>query len=677
MKFNIVAKPLNELLTGEITTVCGGIPFLGDGGSPTLASFSGAYSVAIDNPGNIFFANYDTYRIRRIDSATGLISTVVGSGNLGFSEDGTSAIAAAIGAVDAIAIDASGNLLFADNNQIRRVDAVTGKIETIIGSGEYGSSGDGGPAIAAALNGPTTLAVDRQGTVYFTDFNRTIRSVNANSNIIETFAGNGGESVTGDGGLAIRAGLGSVDGLWVDGGGNVFVAGSHRVRRVDSATRHIDTIVGSGSAGSSGDNGPARFAAIDGPSGLATDSSGNLYVVDSTANVVRRIDSETGIITTIAGTGQCGRGAEGIPATQFGLCIPGPIAITSVGDILLADEGSFLRSVSGVDGTIRTIAGRSSTLDVGDGDSANVADVSAYSIAIDADDNLYLGDGMNWRVRRLDPSRTSISSVVGIGEEGDSGDGGPALQARITHPIALAFGPDGDLYIADSRSSVVRRLDLNSGIITRVAGTGLSGSDGDGGPALSASFILIRGLAVNGSGDVFVSDTSSSTVREVEASTGTIRPYAGTGTIGHSGDGGPAIHATLSRPAGLAIDPLGNLLIADRGTGVRTVIAATGIIETVSNLSAYDVAFDGAGNLFVATTTSIFRLDATTGVTTLVAGDGSSSSYSGDGGPARQAGFTLIFKIAIDHKGDVYVADDFSGLRVVKGVAVPLASQKR
>ena len=310
--------------TGVITTVAGkeSSGFSGDGGPATAAELYLPAGVTFGAAGDLFIADQQNNRIRRVDATAGIITTVAGNGSAGFSGDGGLATAAQLNAPSGVAFDAAQNLFIADrfNSRIRRVDAATGTITTVAGDGTFGFGGDGGPATAAQLNYPYSVGVDAAGNVLIPDTtNERLRRIDARTGIITTIAGNGTPSFSGDGGPATTAQIGFVPGVAVDPAGNLFITdhNAQRIRRVDAATGIITTVAGNGTAGFGGDDGPATAAQLTDPSGIALDASGNLFIADRLR--VRRVEASTGVITTIAGNGNCCFSGDGGPATAAGL----------------------------------------------------------------------------------------------------------------------------------------------------------------------------------------------------------------------------------------------------------------------------------------------------------------------------------------------------------------------
>ena len=533
---------------GDIATVAGG--FIGEGVSATSARLRYPLSVAVDSTGNLFIANGRDNNVRRVDGVTGVITTAAGDGTSGFSGDGGLATGASLFAPRGLAADASGHLFIADafNDRIRRVAADTEIITTVAGDGATGFSGDGGPATSASLNRPNAVAIDASGNLFIADgSNYRVRRVDAATGIITTVAGDGTLGGSGDGGPATSASFNYANGVAVDGSGNLFIAESHRIRRVDGATGIITTVVGGAASGFSGDGGPATSASLNFPSGLAVDGSGNLYISDSFNYRVRRVDAATGVITTVAGDGIRGFSGDGGPATSASLNVPWGVAVDTSGNVYIADRDNHrVRRVDAATGVITTVAGGF----VGDGGPATSSSLnSPAGIALDASGNLYIADSAHHRVRLVDGATGTITTVAGTTSTGFSGDGGPATTANLNSPQGVAVDGSGNLYISDTFNHRVRRVDAATGVITTVAGDGASGFSGDGGTATSASLKFPRGLAVDAAGNLLIADENHR-VRRVDASSGIITTAAGNGTSGFSDDGGPATSASLNLPRG-------------------------------------------------------------------------------------------------------------------------------
>ena len=654
------------------TTVGGNV---GDGGAATAAKFFEPHGMALDSAGNLYIADRNNQRIRKV-SATGVVTTVAGTGTLGAGGDGGPATAAQLNRPEDVAVDSSGNLYIADtfNYRIRKVDS-SGNISTVAGTGTSGFSGDGAAATAAKLNRPRGVALDAAGNLHIIDtYNSRIRKVNASGNI-STVAGGG--LTLGDGGLATAAKLNWPQDAALDGAGNLYIAdrGNRRIRKVDVSTRNISTVAGSGTSGYGGDGGPATATAakLNQPFSVAVDSSGNLYIADRLNQRIRKV-SATGTITTVAGTGTAGYGGDGGAAAMAQLNDPRGVAVDGAGNVYIADTFNHLiRKVSAA-GTIAAAAG---TDNVGDGGAAAAAYLRwPFDTAVDGAGNLYIADGYNHRIRKVDAAGT-ITTVAGTGTAGYGGDAGPATAAQLKSPYGVAVDSSGNLYIADTSNNRIRKVDA-AGTITTVAGTGGGGFGGDGGEATMARISFPNRVALDGAGNLYIADTYNNRIRKVDAA-GMITTVAGRGGAGSTGDAGPAIAAQLNQPRGVAVDGAGNLYIADRSNHrIRKVDASTRDISTVAGTGVvgygqdgveatagqlgypYDVEVDSAGNLYIAdTATHRVRKVDTAGIITTLAGTGT-RGYSGDCAAPAAAQIDFPVGVAVDGAGNVYITDTYN-----------------
>jgi sugar lactone lactonase YvrE len=325
-----------------------------------------------------------------------------------------------------------------------------------------------------------------------------------------------------------------------------------------SAAGIIATVAGNGSFGYSGDGGPATSAQLAYPYGVALDASGNLYIADYLNSRIRKVSAE-GIITTVAGNGSAGYSGDGGPATSAQLGLPSGVAVDASGNLYVADNlNNRIRKVSAA-GIITTVAGNGSIGYSGDSGPATSAQLSTPTgVAVDASGNLYIADTNNYRIRKISAAGI-ITTVAGNGTLGCSGDGGPAANAQLSRPDGVAVDASGNLYIADVVCNRVWKVSA-TGIIAIVAGGGTGGL-GDGGPATSAQLNQPAGVAVDASGNLYIVDTGNSRIRKVSA-TGLITTVAGNGSLGYSGDRGPAASAQLYYPDGVAVDASGNVYIA-------------------------------------------------------------------------------------------------------------------
>ena len=329
--------------------------------------------------------------------------------------------------------------------------------------------------------------------------------------------------------------------------------------------------------------------------------------------------------------------------------------------------------------TITTVTGDGQWLYTGDGGAATSSSVFLPGgIAVDASGNFYVADSGNNRIRRVDGTTGIITTVAGTGSPSSANDGAPGLEAGVSDPGALLLDGAGDLYIADSSNHAIRKLSLVTGRLTTVAGQlNQQGYSGDGGPATAATLNTPEGLAFDPAGNLFIADTKNHVIRKVDSETGLISTYAGT-QPGYAGDGGPAISARLNGPWGLASDVQGDLFIADLNNNRIRKVSPDGMITTVvgdgTNNYAVDgqigtatsianpaaVAVDVAGNLYLADSghNVVRKVIAVTGITSAIAGN-SNPTFAGDGGPATQAGLYGPYALTLDSQGNVYIADIF------------------
>ena len=485
---------------------------------------------------------------------------------------------------------------------VRAVDTNTDVESVVAGNGLSGTSGDGGPARAAALNGIFGLAVDTAGNLYIGSVDR-VRMVTT-AGIISTLA----------------TGFSGPLGLALDAAGNVFVAdsGNNRIARIDHSTMAVTTVAGNGTAGFSGDGGPPIAAMLNAPQGVAVDPAGNLWIADTFNDRIRQVTS--GTINTVAG----------VP-TNTASCASGSTALTT--PLIFPTD-----------------------------------------VTLDAAGNAYVTDTNENCIRKL--TGTSLVTVAGTGQIGYSGDGGPASSARLAGPIYAALDGAGNLFFADNLTYRVRKI-TSGGIITTIAGTGFLAPSvctlsGDGDLATSILLCDTSGVAVDGAGDVFFSDGVMNVVREI-TTTGLLKTIAGTGVQGHSGDGGPGTSAQLGGPGALAVDPSGDVLIAERVyPATIRMVDTSGVIHTIAGggtavagttpVPATSVGFGGPSALAVAPYGDLYSADAALNAVSRMSGPtlarfaGGGPNFPGDGGPATLATLYSPAGVALDGSGNVYIS---------------------
>jgi uncharacterized protein (TIGR03437 family) len=591
---------------GIITTIAGtGVAgFNGDNGPGTAAMLDEPQGLKVDGKGNLFIADYQNNRVRKLNLATGIISTVAGSGDYHFSGDGHAATAAGLDPYD-IAVDASGNLYIADyyNNRIRKVSATDGTISSIAGTGIPGD-GDNGPATLAALNGPIGISVDANNIVYFIDsVNNRVKRIDQVANKISTAVGSGqfgyGEpQYDGDGGAATQSLLLFPFSTAVEANGNLLVQCAFEVWRVTVADGKIHFIAGGDTLGFGGDGGSAIYAQYNVLIYAGAAPNGDVLLADVGNFRVRRIHAN--VVNTVAGTSIL----DNIPATSAFLSFPDGVLPNGKGGLYVADTG---------DSRIRAVSGNNIASFLGTGVRGSSAGELFFpsAMAMDAHGGLYIADTENDRVMLVVPGGAP-TAFAGGSATGFGGDGGYAPRALLSSPSGVAVDNSGNLYIADSGNFRIRMVDSNQNIST-FAGTGSPRATGDNGPADKA------GLSVNDiayfAGSLYLTDTVNHRIRKIDLSTKIITTVVGIGTPGWTGDGGPAFSAQLKLPTGIAFDAAGNMYIADNGNsvvrrvsaGTITTIAGTGqpqfTVETGTALGVpidpTRVAIDPNGSIYV------------------------------------------------------------------------------
>jgi len=655
----------------------GGVPVNVPGKSAGLYA---PYGVAVDRAGNVFFTASNS--VLRLDAATGVLTLVAGSGTPGSGGDDGPAVDAQLNQPMEVAVDAAGNVYISDtgNNRVRRVS--NGVIATVAGNGTQGFGGDNGPANSAQLHSPAGIAFDSVGNLYVADNgNDRIRKIT--NGTITTAAGDGTHGFGGDNGPATSAQLKYPGGLAMDPAGNLYIAdgGNSRIRKVSNGV--ITTVAGNGTQGFSGDNGPATSAQFDVPSDVAVDSAGNLYIADLYNNRIRVVSN--GVIVTVAGCPLGGFFNDNGLATSAGLSYPHSVAVDSAGRLYIADALNFrIRRVSG--GVITTVAGNGIEGFSGDNGPAIAAQLNEpIGTAVDSAGKVYIADVLNNCVRMV--SKGTITTAAGSQLQFVLGDNGPAANAWLFDPEGVAVDSTGDLYIADTTHQRIRKV--SGGVITTVAGNGTNGYGGDNGPATSAQLYGPLGVAVDSAGNVYIADTLSNRVRMV--SNGVITTVAGNGTAGFSGDNGPATSAALNWPTSVAVDSGGNLYIADSGNnrirkvskGVITTVAGNGVQgfsgdngpATGAQLyGPFGVAVDSAGNVYIADTGNNRVRIVSSGLIATIAGSGA-LGFSGDGGWATNARLSSPRGLAVDSTGNLYVADTGNNLlRLLTPGTAPIIS---
>ena len=685
-----LSAQLGEIYGYTLNTAVGNYQF-GNNVPATQALLSFPQKVAIDSQGAVYIADSTNNLVRKV--VAGQIAIIAGTGIPGFSGDGQAAINAQLNSPCGVAVDAAGNVYIYDsgNYVIRKVDA-TGNIATIAGTpGAIGSAGDGGPATQALLSLSLggNVALDSAGNVYFSDYsNSVVRKITVSTHIISSFAGiNGQPGSGGDGGPATSANLQTPAGLAFDSAGDLYIADPNNsvIRKVSAATGKISTVAGAaGQFGNAGNGGPAASATLSGPTDVAVDAAGNLYIADTGNSEIRVVSAAaTSLITTVAGSGAFGFSGDGGAATAALLSYVSGVGVDSSGTVYIVDtNNNRIRITRG--GVIGEFAGADHAQ--GDGGKATAALLYfPLGIAWDTKGNFYIADSRNNKIRKVTPDG-NINTIAGTGSYVPSGDGGPAVAAGVNQPAAVAVDSTGNVYIATLNQ--VRMIDGNGNISTVVNTAGAAGFTGDGAAATAAELYNPIALALDSANNLYIADTYNHRIRKVSG--GNISTVAGSGPTypvfgGFTGDGGAATSAGLSFPRGVAFDTLGNMLIADNGNQrIRSVNAKSGIISTIAgsaNPGGYSgdlgpatsallfnpigVAADNAGNIYITDAgNQVVRVVDAFGIISTIAGNNTLGS-GGNGGPAIAAEFNVPWGIAPDSSGNVWVTDS-NNHRVLK-----------
>lgn len=595
-QYNCVVRKVDT--TNTITTIAGtpnSCGYSGDGGKGTAAQLYYPAGVGLDSSGNLYIGDNNNCVVRRLILSTDVISTAAGNHTCGYSGDGGSATSAELSSVAGVAADSTGNLFIADygNCVIREVTKSTQKISTVAGNHTCGFAGDGNLATSAEMNQVFGIAVNGTTVTIADYYNQRVRQFTVGGNI-NTVAGNGTAcaGTCGTGGAATSAELYYPVGVASTSGGTIYVADNDNYV-IDSFTVGGNLSLEAGNYSSTVEtliNGaPATGVVLNYPYGLGEDASGDVYINDSHNFMVREYVKSTGLVNFFAGDGTYGYSGDGGPATSAELTYNYGVAKDSLGNVYISDSNNCLIRKVNTGGTISTFAGfvyggTSPRCGYnGDGGAATNAELNQpYGVAVDSKNNVYIADYANYVVRKVTTTGI-ISTIAGIGGlPGYAGDGGPAVNALLYGPTALAVDSAGNLFIADYNNCRVREVSGVTGIITTVAGNGNCGFTGDG-PGVDEGVGYPQGLAVDANDNLFISDYNER-VRWLSPS-GMLTTIAGNGSGGYSGDGGPATSAELYEPTGVALDAAGDILVSDyNNLRVRSVSAFPAVNSSPSSL---------------------------------------------------------------------------------------------
>lgn len=629
-------------------------------GTGSAAEFYSPRGVATDSAGNIYVADSTNNAIRKITPA-GVVTTLAGLAGVQGRDDGTGT-AARFTDPYSLTVDSAGTVYVADtsNNMIRKITPA-GVVTTLAGNGEQGSAD--GTGKLATFREPRGVAVDSAGNVYVADYmNNTVRKITA-AGVVTTLAGKAGTAGSSDG-TGTAATFKGLYGVAVDSAGNVFVAdaGNRAIRKITPAGV-VTTFAGSMSASGTSD-GTGTAARFSEPRGISADSSGNLYVAEYSAHTIRKITS-AGVVTTLAGSPpQPGSTDATGSAARF--YYPSSAAADSNGNVYVADTANnTIRKITsaGVVTTLAGLAGRTSSVD-GTGTAARFED--PYAVAVDSSGNTYVADATDHTIRKVTAAGV-VSTFAGAAGSYGSTDG-TASAARFRGPQGIAVDSSGTVYVADTGNSVIRKITA-AGVVSTFAGAAGSNGSSDG-TATAARFSDPNGVAVDGSGNVYVADTSNNTIRKI-TSAGVVTTLAG--SPGQNGlTNGTGAAARFSVPFDVAADSAGNVYVCDHGNHAVRKITAAGVVTTLAGSGSEGssdgtgtaasfrwpsgIAVDGGGTVYLADTDNhLIRQITAAGVVTTVGGTArTNGSTDGVGSSAR---FFNPKDVTVDGSGNLYIAD--------------------
>ena len=631
-------------------------------GTGVAARFASPSSVAIDNGGNVYVADTASHTIRKITTA-GVVSTFAGSPGVQGSADG-SGRAALFNVPIGVAVDSTGNVLVADNfNSTIRKITPAGVVTTLAGTAGVVGSADGTGA-TASFNFPTGVAADSAGNVYVADSrNHTIRKISAGG-VVTTVAGSPGSAGTSDGtGSAAR-----FNAPWevaVDGASNVYVADSSNdtIRKISPAGA-VTTLAGSPGVRGSTD-GVGSAALFDTPTGIAVDGAGNVYVGDGFNRIVRKVTA-AGVVTTIAGAPGVNGSADG---TGSAASLSSPVGVASdvAGVVYVADRENFAIRRITTSGVVTTIAGAAGIKGSVDGAGSAASFNRPYGIAVDAAGNFYVSDANNFTIRKVTAAGV-VTTLAGNPGLSGSADGFGRL-ANFADPRGLAVDAAGNVYVADNANNTIRKISP-AAFVTTLAGSPVIGGSADG-IGIAASFNGPSAIAVDASGNLYVTDTINSTIRKITPAA-VVTTFAGTaGRIGASDGIGAA--ASFNLPTGISIDAGGNLSVVDTGNGTIRKISSGGVGTTLAGTAGRvgsadgapgaasfnlptGITLDGAGNAYVADTNNrtLRKIDAAGNVTTVV---GVADGLSGVRLGALPGHLSRPIHPVFDSAGNLYCTD--------------------
>lgn len=608
-----------------LSLVAGGLGVAGDGVGAE-ARFKMPEAVVSDGADNLYIADYGNHTVRKVAVSTGAVTTIAGVAGSAGSTDGVGAVARFNGPLG-IALDGAGTLYVADyfNYTIRKVDISTGAVTTLAGSAGSRGTADG-PGSTAQFDHPYGIAFGG-GALYVADSsNHTIRKVVPSTGAVTTVAGGSGLSGSNDG-PGTTARFNAPAGVAADNAGSLYVvdAANFLIRKVQVSASTFDVSTLAGVVGMSGSfDGTGAMARFNYPYGIAIDAPDTLYVADYAGSTIRKVVVSARVVTTLAGKANMAGSSDGSgSAAAFNQ--PNGLATDGAGHLFVADHGNnTIRKIVLATATVSTLAGTAgSQTSPETGGSADGVGAAArfkvpYGVVAVDDDTLYAADTYNHTIRKVDVRTGTVTTLAGTGGVAGAMDGRGA-SARFNLPSALTADGNGSLYVTDYGNQLIRRVEVSTGAVTTIAGMiGMAGStDGLG---AAARFDRPQGIATDGAGTLFVADTGNHTIRRVDASTGAVTTLVGTAGMAGSTDGSGSA-ARFNNPYGVALDAVGTLYIADYGNhAIRKVTVGPRAVTTMAGMAGMAGYADGTG--------AGARFDSPTGMTF----DGTGSLYIADSG---------------------------------------------
>jgi YVTN family beta-propeller protein len=610
------------------------------------------FNTVQDKAGNYYVTDRYAHRIRKI-TPTGTITTIAGTGICGYNGENIPAKSAMLCYPAGLAFDSAGNLYVADSSNDRvRKISSSGKITTVAGNGVHGYSGNGGPATSARLSNPWTIAFDTGGNLYFSELTNSVVRMVNTSGVISTFAGTGVAGFSGDGGAASAAMMNWPRGIGFDASGNLYIADSNN-RRVRIVTA-TGTINTFAGTGQGGCNGDGGLAtaARIGNTRGVSINSGVLYIATGGCSVVRAVNLSSNIISTVAGS-YAGYDGDNNPPLSSRFFSPNHTLFDAAGNMLIDDSfNGRVRKLSG--GLIHTFAGGY----LGDGNSAtSAALVFPEALAIDKSGNLYIADWTGNRVRKV--SGGKISTIAGTGVNGYSGDGGPGTSALLYGPQGVAVDSTGNVFIADTYNNVIRKV-TTAGTISTFA--------------TDANFCDLLQMAIDSANNLYVADDCVGVIFKITPAA-VVSVFAGVlNQFGYNGDNIPATTAWLNGAVGVGVDTHGNVMIPDTYNSRVREVNPSGIISTIAGDGICNYSGDGGSatsaelcnpwSVAVSSSDAIYFPDVNYGRIRKISGGiitafaSSGFGFNGDGLWPLYTAFDDPVAVAVDSKGAVYVLDD-------------------